>query len=91
MHGPYYCKTSSRKMGCNRQAGTYLCAAGRIKDVKRTGRSWLIPADAPKPEDGRVSRFRNNKLKELLSRIDEKKTALDWQPRTNGTTCGRLC
>lgn len=62
-----------------------LCAAGKIKGVKQAGRSWLIPADSPKPEDGRVSRFKNNKLKELLSRIDEKKTALDiLRPLTTG-------
>ncbi len=64
-----------------------LCAAGKIKDAKHAGRSWLIPADAPKPEDGRVNRFRNNKFNELLSRIDEKRAALDnLRPLTAGET-----
>lgn len=62
-----------------------LCAAGKIKDTKRAGRSWLIPVDASKPEDGRVRRFRNSKLKELLSRIDKKKSVLDTlRPLTAG-------
>ena len=30
-----------------------LCAAGRIDGVIRVGRSWLIPKDTQKPEDGR--------------------------------------
>lgn len=62
-----------------------LCATGRIGDAKRAGRSWLIPADAPKPEDGRVSRLRNNKLNELILRIDDKKSVLDTlRPLTAG-------
>ncbi len=62
-----------------------LCATGRIGDAKRAGRSWLIPADAPKPEDGRVSRLRNNKLNEMILRIDDKKSVLDTlRPLTAG-------
>jgi len=62
-----------------------LCTAGKIKDTKLAGRSWLIPADARKPEDGRATRFRKNKLNTLLSRIDEKKAVLDTlRPLTAG-------
>jgi Fic family protein len=67
-----------------------LCAAGKIEGVKQAGRSWLIPANSPKPEDGRISRFRNNKLKELLSRIDEKKTVLDTLRQLTSGEVARL-
>ena len=30
-----------------------LCKMGRIDGVTRFGRSWMIPADAKKPEDAR--------------------------------------
>lgn len=69
-------KQAAEKWGITDRQVRILCAAGKIKDTKRAGRSWLIPVDAPKPEDGRVIRFRDNKLKELLSRIDEKKAVL---------------
>ena len=31
-----------------------LCKNGKIKNVARLGRSWLIPKDATKPIDGRT-------------------------------------
>lgn len=31
-----------------------LCKEGKIKGARKQGRVWLIPADTPKPEDGRV-------------------------------------
>lgn len=78
-------KQAAEKWGITDRQVRILCAAGKIKDTKRAGRSWLIPVDAPKPEDGRVIRFRDNKLKELLSRIDEKKAVLDTlRPLTIG-------
>lgn len=78
-------KQAAEKWGITDRQIRTLCAVGKIKDAKRAGRSWLIPADSSKPEDGRVSRFRNSKLKELISRIDEKKAALDTlRPLTTG-------
>lgn len=78
-------KQAAKKWGVTDRQVRILCAAGKIKDAKHAGRSWLIPTDAPKPEDGRVRRFRNSKLKELLSRIDEKKAVLDTlRPLTTG-------
>ena len=38
-----------------------LCATGRIDGVIRVGRSWLIPKDTQKPEDGRKSNGRKPK------------------------------
>ena len=78
-------KQAAEKWGISDRQVRILCAAGKIKDAKQAGRSWLIPADVTKPEDGRVKRFRNSKLKELLSRIDEKKAVLDTlRPLTVG-------
>lgn len=31
-----------------------LCASGRIEGVRKFGRQWAIPADAPKPDDARI-------------------------------------
>lgn len=31
-----------------------LCARGRIPGAEKDGRRWVLPADAPKPPDGRV-------------------------------------
>ena len=33
---------------------SYLCKQGRIAGAKKQGRSWLIPACAEKPVDGRI-------------------------------------
>ncbi len=70
-------KQAAEKWNITDRQVRILCAAGKIKDAKQAGRSWLIPADATKPEDGRITRFRNNKLNAMLSRIDEKKAELD--------------
>ena len=78
-------KQAAEKWGITDRQVRMLCTAGKIKNAKQAGRSWLIPADATKPEDGRISRFRNNKLKALLFRIDEKKAILDTlRPLTAG-------
>lgn len=78
-------KQAAEKWNITDRQVRILCSGGKIKDAKRAGRSWLIPVDASKPEDGRVRRFRNIKLKELLSRIDEKKAVLDTlRPLTAG-------
>lgn len=78
-------KQAAEKWGITDRQVRILCAAGKIRDAKQAGRSWLIPVDAPKPEDGRISRFRTSKLKELLYRIDEKKAILNTlRPLTAG-------
>lgn len=45
---------------------------GKDSGVTREGRSWKIPADAKKPEDGRYKTAEN-----LLAVIDRKKIELD--------------
>lgn len=32
----------------------WSCKQGKIKGVKKVGDGWYIPADAPRPRDGRV-------------------------------------
>lgn len=52
--------TASQKWGITGRRVRILCNDGRIDGAVRNGWSWLIPLDAPKPEDGRVlRRFRN--------------------------------
>ena len=52
--------TASQKWGITGRRVRILCNDGRIDGAVRNGWSWLIPADAPKPGDGRVLiRFRN--------------------------------
>ncbi len=45
-----------------------LCKQGRIEGVKKFGRNWMIPKDAPKPMDKRTKQARANKAAE--SNID---------------------
>lgn len=59
-----------------------LCNEGKIPGAYRDGKSWKIPIDAQKPDDGRY------KSKEsILDRIDRKKAELDTRrPLTAGET-----
>ena len=64
-----------------------LCQQGKIEGVIQKGRSYLIPADAVKPVDGR--RLRHKEVSEqylaLFSRIDALKEQLDKRrPLTAG-------
>lgn len=38
-----------------------LCADGRIDGVVKKGKTWLIPADAEKPADGRYKKENSDK------------------------------
>ena len=49
----------------SRRIGT-LCAEGRIPDVQRVGRVWLIPCDAEKPSDARIKSGKYVKRKESV-------------------------
>lgn len=73
-------KQASEKWGISDRRVRILCSEGRIPGVIREGRSWKIPAEAGKPEDGRYKSAEN-----LLDRIDRKKTELDSKrPLTEG-------
>ncbi len=45
-----------------------LCAEGKVSGVTREGRSWMIPADAGKPEDRRFKATES-----LLTAIEKEK------------------
>ena len=64
-----------------------LCQQGKIDGVIRKGRTWLIPADAEKPIDGRTTRYQRNDSPyvELFAEVDALKAELDKRrPLTQG-------
>ena len=73
-------KQAAEKWGISDRRVRILCSEGKIPDVTREGRSWKIPEDAKKPEDGRYKTTEN-----LVEKIDRKKTELDSRrPLTEG-------
>lgn len=62
----------ARRWGISDRRVRVLCAQGKIEGVERRGRTYLIPADAIKPVDGR--KLRNYEISDqflaLFSRID---------------------
>lgn len=73
-------KQAAEKWGITDRRVRILCSEGKIPGVTREGRSWKIPADAKKPEDGRYKTAES-----LIAIIDRKKIALDSRrPLTEG-------
>ena len=73
-------KEAAKKWNISDRRVRILCAEGKISGVAREGRSWMIPADAKKPEDGRYKTSEN-----LLLMIDRKKEELqNKRPLTAG-------
>ena len=73
-------KQAAEKWGISDRRVRGLCAEGKISGVIREGRSWRIPADAGKPEDGRFKATES-----ILTTIDRKKRELDTRrPLTEG-------
>lgn len=71
---------AAEKWGISDRRVRILCSEGKISGAVREGHSWMIPADAKKPEDGRFKAAKN-----LLTAIDRKKTELDSRrPLTEG-------
>ena len=77
---PMSVNQAAQKWGISERRVRTLCNEGKISGAVKDGKSWLIPTDAAKPEDGRF------KSKEsLLETIDRKKAELDGQrPLTQG-------
>lgn len=46
-------KQAAEKWGISDRRVRILCSEGKIGGIMRRGRSWMIPSDARKPEDGR--------------------------------------
>lgn len=62
-----------------------LCEEGRIEGVIRKGKLYMIPVDAPKPQDGRSTAKSRMKLKKLLLEIDKNLEKLSMlRPLTQG-------
>ena len=73
-------RQAAEKWGISDRRVRTLCVEGRIPGAYRSGRSWVIPADAVKPDDGRY-----HSTESLISQIDQKKRLLDQcRPLTEG-------
>ena len=46
----------ANKWKVSSRMAAYYCEAGRIEGAVKKGKTWFIPADAPKPMDRRYSR-----------------------------------
>lgn len=56
MKGHMSDREASCKWGASESCAYKLCQQGRIPGLERSGRSWVIPADAEKPQDPRSGR-----------------------------------
>ena len=56
---------ASEKWGITERQVQSLCKNGKIDNVVKLGRSWLIPKNAPKPIDGRTKTARQAKDKNV--------------------------
>ena len=80
-------KQASERWGISDRRVRILCEEGRIQGVVRKGRSYLIPADALKPIDGRSLRGKEipEQYAALFATVDEMKAELDRRrPLTSG-------
>ena len=80
-------KQASERWGISDRRVRILCEDGRIQGVVRKGRSYLIPADALKPIDGRSLRGKEipEQYAALFATVDELKVELDRRrPLTRG-------
>lgn len=53
-------KEAADKWGISQRRVSTLCTEGRIEQATLVGKTWVIPADAKKPEDGRSLRYIKN-------------------------------
>ncbi len=73
-------KQAAEKWGISDRRVRILCSEGKISGAMREGRSWMVPSDAKKPQDGRFKATES-----LLTAIDRKKRELDTRrPLTEG-------
>lgn len=73
------------KWGLSARRVRILCEENRIEGVTRKGKLYMIPVDAPKPQDGRTTTKSRGKLKKLLERIDDNLQKLSTlRPLTQG-------
>jgi hypothetical protein len=80
-------KQASEKWGVSDRRVRFLCASGRIANVVRKGRSYLIPVGALKPIDRRALRGKDipERYAALFSSVDALKGELERRrPLTEG-------
>ncbi|MDR2736510.1 MAG: Fic family protein [Gracilibacteraceae bacterium] len=80
-------KQASERWGLSDRRARVLCEKGKIEGVVKVGRSYLIPAHADKPVDGRTLRGRiiGQEHSGIFSRLDALKDDLDRRrPMTAG-------
>lgn len=53
-------KEAGEKWNISQRRVATLCTENRISGAMRVGNMWVIPSDAPKPEDARATRFLGN-------------------------------
>lgn len=46
-------KEAAKNRGITDRMVVYHCSAGRIQGAEKMRNTWLVPADAEKPDDGR--------------------------------------
>lgn len=50
-------KDVAKKWNISQRRVALLCSEGRIEGAELIGNTWIIPADAERPVDGRMLRF----------------------------------
>ena len=64
-------REASRRWGITDRRIRILCNEGRIDGAIKLGWSWTIPADTPKPRDGRILRhFKNLDIRQGFVDVD---------------------
>ena len=56
-------REAAKKWGISARRVQVLCALGKIDGTARLGQVWAIPANAPKPGDGRLKKNKSAKGK----------------------------
>jgi excisionase family DNA binding protein len=80
-------KQAAEQWGISDRRVRLLCSEGRVGGIARNGRSYLIPADALKPIDGRSLRGKDisEQYAALFASVDTMKSELDRRrPLTQG-------
>lgn len=54
-------KEIAKNLGITDRMVVFHCSSGRIKGAKKMGNTWLVPANAEKPADGR---YRSSRVKD---------------------------
>ena len=58
-------RDAAEKWGISQRRVATLCTEGRIAQATMVGNTWVIPADAQKPKDGRSTRYTKSDEKKV--------------------------